>query len=122
MKKTLINLAGYFFVSIFVLMLVWLGYDFIQTKRFPSKRSETEQRGNEITIALDKFKDDKGNYPKQLDELIPTYLTEIKKPVLWNKEWVYHHTQGESFELLVGRGRHNYPSLSYRRKGWYLDN
>ncbi|MCD6174599.1 MAG: hypothetical protein J7K65_02375 [Planctomycetes bacterium] len=72
--------------SILALIIVWVCYDFVQVRRFPTKRSVCEQRGNQIVIALDKFKDDKRSYPKKLDELIPEYLTEVEKPVLWNKK------------------------------------
>ena len=123
MKKTLIKIIGYFLLSVFVLMIVWVCDDFMQARRFPIKRFVCEQRGNQIAVALDKFKNDKGSYPEKLGELVPEYLTEVEKPVLWNKEWEYHQGRGgETFSLLVGKGKHNYPSLFYSPNGWYLDN
>ena len=51
--------------------------------------AETVKRGDEIVAALEKYKKDKNEYPKSLDELKPSYLSEIPDPTVGTKKWDY---------------------------------
>jgi len=51
--------------------------------------AETEARGNEVIHALSKYKSDHSSYPTDLTDLVPTYLTLIRKPTLGAEEWEY---------------------------------
>lgn len=123
MKQKLINLAGYFFISILLVLVSLIFYDFVQGRFEPKRLAETKSRGNQIVSALENYKGKNDSYPKVLEELVPDYLDEIKQPVWGKKMWEYQQArEGQSFNLMVGEGKHNYPSLSHTRKGWYLDN
>ena len=50
---------------------------------------ETIDRGRSIVNALEAYKDDKGNYPKKLDDLVPGYISAIPKTLIQHKEIRY---------------------------------
>jgi len=56
---------------------------------FPySPDSIIRKNGNVIARALNEYYADKGNYPEILDELVPTYLADLREPeTIWG--WLY---------------------------------
>jgi hypothetical protein len=91
-----------------------------------AKIAESQRRGNEIVAALERFRANRGEFPKELEELVPDYVAEIIKPVAGSRKWCYARTpDAQDFCLLFGRGDHCYPSygFQYRDKedGWTKD-
>jgi len=52
-------------------------------------------------IALARYKAEHGEYPEELESLVPRYLSAILAPVAGRNRWWYYPRQG-SFELSFG--------------------
>jgi hypothetical protein len=59
--------------------------------------SVARRNGDEIAVALENYHNENGSYPKQLDNLTPDYLSEIKTPnTIWG--WLYK-LEGDDYVL-----------------------
>jgi hypothetical protein len=56
--------------------------------------------GDEIIAALEKYNTDRGHYPGELSELVPSYLPGITPPKFGEKKWTYSPEQ-HSFALFL---------------------
>jgi hypothetical protein len=65
-----------------------------------SQLKDTEQSGNKIILALEKYRKDNGGYPKTLSELKPKYLQEVPLPTWGLKAWIYE-SDTNKFNLQV---------------------
>ena len=50
---------------------------------------EVQSRGNEIIVALSKYRSDHSSYPVHLTDLVPKYLQLIRRPPIGAREWSY---------------------------------
>jgi type II secretory pathway pseudopilin PulG len=74
---------------------------------------KSKARGEFIAHALEQFAADHGTYPKELDDLVPDYLSKIPRPTVGTRRWEYSGGE-QSFSLLFGWGRdYLYPSYAY---------
>jgi hypothetical protein len=62
---------------------------------------ETVRRGNIIIQALNKYHEDRGQFPATLTDLRPEYLKEIPTPDWGLRAWKYGREAGTSFYLGV---------------------
>ncbi len=66
---------------------------------------EGQERADKLLIALEQYKHDTGNYPSDLDLLVPTYLPTIPRPA-WRWSYEYERqSDGEKFVIsfMVGK-------------------
>jgi hypothetical protein len=64
--------------------------------------------GNQIVDALDRYKADRGSYPKQLIDLVPNYLSAITPPGYGQKKWDYFEYPEQGAFVLCVSGRKVY--------------
>ena len=86
-------------------------------------RLATIDIGNEIVEALQAYFKDHGQYPVLLDELVPKYLNEIKKPLWGTSGWIYDGNSAH-ISLIVGYKKNTqlYPLMIYDPEhGWMHD-
>ena len=112
-----------FLITVAILLLlsgIIVYYSFIVEER---DRVATIDIGNEIVEALQAYTKDYGKYPDLLDELVPEYLKEIKKPLWGTSGWVYDWNSTH-ISLKVGYKTHEqlYPLMIYDPEhGWVYD-
>ncbi|HAX61875.1 MAG TPA: hypothetical protein DCX95_04890 [Elusimicrobia bacterium] len=75
---------------------------------FENKIEKVMENGNIIISALEKYYSDNKNYPEELSELIPEYLTKIpkagiEKPSMFQYRRPYKKDKLTTFELMAGR-------------------
>jgi hypothetical protein len=63
------------------------------------QRQSVQQRASIIINAIEQYRVDYRVYPRQLSDLIPTYLSAIPQPA-WNKEFLYSSCSDEDIFLL----------------------
>ncbi|MEQ8769541.1 MAG: hypothetical protein RIB60_03420 [Phycisphaerales bacterium] len=82
-----------------------------------SDRTVTESQaiGDEIIDALGDYHADFGRYPERLEELVPFYLQEIRRPTAGSREWAYQTQDvcGDGFFLQFGVEPYMYPTSFY---------
>ena len=115
-----------------ILLLLTLGVIFLNQyvqKNSDNDRLETIDIGNEIIGALESYYVDNGRYPKSLEQLVPKYLNEIKRPKWGEDGWVYEFADPNYFKITVGYkewGESYYPVMYYssfqKKAGWICDN
>ena len=49
----------------------------------------SQNRGDIIILALEKYHSDNLKYPNLLSDLIPNYIKKITQPIVGSKEWIY---------------------------------
>jgi hypothetical protein len=59
------------------------------------------KRGAAIIAALEAYRVDKGDYPKELKELVPHYLKRIDPPPAGDRTWTYERRFADQFDLSV---------------------
>lgn len=87
--------------------------------------AESRDRATTIIGALDQYCAANGHYPRDLAELMPTYITVLPKPVAGYGEWKYRCGVDSSyFTLAFGQNDYCYPCYSYSSAtgSWYFDN
>lgn len=69
----------------------------------PRAVRESQERGNEIVAALERFRERHGSYPSELSELVPCYLRVIEPPLAGSQQWHYKPNGARAqFELWFG--------------------
>ncbi|WP_092051418.1 hypothetical protein [Planctomicrobium piriforme] len=87
---------------------------------------KTQRLGDHIIGALNRYREERNDFPKSLEELVPDYLETIPPPLYGERKWVYHRieTPGEppQFELTFGPPN-LYPCVFYESKHrtWTVD-
>ncbi len=77
-------------IPAFMFATIWLAQDFSPT-------AILRKNGIMLAVAIDQYKKDSGHYPLTLQELLPKYVTDLKKPVnCWG--WLYL-TSDQDFTL-----------------------
>ena len=96
-------------ITLFAVLLAILAIQYVRKNRNEIQYFKTRISGDEIVIALLKYKGDKGVYPDTLKRLVPTYIQKIKSPIWGDPEWGYFSEEnGKEFVLLVrGPGESN---------------
>jgi len=76
-------------------------------------------RGNAIVVALNSYKRDHGEYPKDLNALVPAYLPEISEPFRGAK-WGYNADDDGFLLEFCDRGGFPrfYATSNYERGHW----
>jgi hypothetical protein len=86
---------------------------------------ETQNRGDKIAFALDKYYQHHDTYPSSLNELVPEYLLKLDNPTVGNYKWEYTehiNIESNSYTLMVyGRDRDLSPVLYRDKNEWYMD-
>jgi hypothetical protein len=59
------------------------------------------KRGAAIIAALEAYRVHKGEYPKELKELVPHYLKHIDPPPAGDRTWTYERRFADQFDLSV---------------------
>jgi len=54
---------------------------------------QTEQSGAQVLKAIKSFREETGSYPKSLDRLVPSFLSEIPQPAWGLQRWTYNTTE-----------------------------
>ena len=111
-----------FLIIVGLLLLIAGILAYYVPNRIERDRLATIDIGNEIVEALQVYFEDNGRYPASLDELVPKYLKEIKKPLWGDSGWEYG---GSPALLNVGYESRKgvcYPIMYYRPgHGWVYD-
>ena len=108
-KKNHIVILGLAILLIFCAIPPVLVFNFFEEWGRPSRIAR--ENALPIVESLDRYHADHGYYPQTLDELVPTYLDDLRTPpMLWG--WLYA-TEGDEFWLgFVDTAK---------REGYYLD-
>jgi hypothetical protein len=69
--------------------------------------------GDKIVFALKAYYKDNGEYPDELEQLIPDYLDEIPELPVGTKKWQYTGKKDLFFLLFSGNRVSNYPNCTY---------
>jgi hypothetical protein len=74
----------------------------LETPADPMKSAPWEDLriGNDIIAALEKYNAERGQYPEELSDLVPGYLSAITPPNFGEKKWTYSPRQ-HSFALFL---------------------
>jgi len=92
---------------VFAGFCVWFVYDLLAPREALHEQGKT--RGNAIVVALNSYKRDHGEYPKDLNALVPAYLPEVLEPFK-GAQWEY--TSRDEWFLLVFRDRGGFPRFA----------
>lgn len=106
--------------------LIWLcGYWIVMSGyAWDSHRvKESIRRGDEIVAALKQFKNDHGDYPEKLEQLVPQYLEAIPPPVAGENYWKYDRGEPPHGAILYFSTPDDYPIGYYYLKNgeWRID-
>ena len=73
-------------------------------------QKQTIEAAQPLIEAINAYKLDRGNYPNQLEELVPEYLDQIPQPIVGSGEWSYG-TSKFGFSLYVESANNEPPPL-----------
>lgn len=86
--------------------------------------AESQRRGNEIIAAIEDFQRDIGEYPEDLQQLVPKYLQSMKPPTAGSRAWGYGvYKNGGEFNLWFD-GPSTYDPIcvySSSSRDWFYD-
>jgi hypothetical protein len=79
--------------------------------------------GNKIVSALEVYHVDKGEYPDELEKLVPDYINEIPVLPVGNRKWQYRGGKDNFHLLFSNNPKSNYPNCSYVSSldEWFTD-
>jgi hypothetical protein len=107
--------------SCILAVVVWFIRDHL---RWSGHRIAQSQRiGDEIVQQLVQFRNEKGIFPENLDELVPHHFSSIPTPLAGSPKWKYRRTSdGGDFTLTFAMPS-GYPSCFYvySLNSWYVD-
>jgi hypothetical protein len=84
---------------------------------------ESKAIGNDIAVALGKYRAEFGQYPQSLDVLAPEYLPEIVQPTYGECKWRYFPGGDHGYQLSFDSSS-NYHAVYWRNPGsneWRVD-
>jgi hypothetical protein len=61
----------------------------------------TEKRGDSIIAALEAYRAQHGEYPKELQDLIPQFAEAVEPPLVGDRKWVYIRLVPNQFDLSI---------------------
>ncbi|MCP4591892.1 MAG: hypothetical protein GY842_14240 [bacterium] len=109
-------------VVFLVLAALWL--EFSGERWTTGTIEESKRIGNGIARALEAYYEDTGIFPASLDQLVPTYIDEIRPPTAGMPVWDYTSSE-DYFGLSFGCGKDRYPCCDLNRTAsgahWILD-
>jgi hypothetical protein len=110
---------------------------FAYAHRDEGRLEESKERGTAIVEALERHRQDHGDYPRALEALVPRYVASIEPPTWGLRRWRYRpysagdvvsgvpaDTSERYFQLSVAANERGYPVLYYDFTGrrWVLNN
>jgi hypothetical protein len=100
----------------------WLWYLYADTT-LDSVKPKCIILGNKIVSALEVYHIDKGEYPDELEKLVPDYINEIPVLPVGNRKWQYRGGKDSFYLLFSNNPKMNYPNCSYESISdrWYTD-
>jgi phosphoglycerol transferase MdoB-like AlkP superfamily enzyme len=117
-------LSGFMLITypvVIFIMVMYIYMDYQGSLSYASRHEKllrTQSIGLEIMAALSNYKNNNGQYPDRLDDLVPNYLEKIEMPPYGNVGWVYS-AEPNNFYLGAGytfpRGT-LYPETHYSTK------
>ena len=95
---------------------------FLLTPPTRGKVEESRRRGDEIIAAMSRYREEKGEYPEDLAELVPEYLVELRQPLVGPRRWGYVRDEEKGFVLSFFMGP-MYETWWYEGKAgeWQVD-
>lgn len=84
----------------------------------------SQERGDRIAAALNKYHADNGIFPKSLKDLTPKYINEITPPMAGNQEWRYAIIEnGNDFILIFEDDSPHLPTATRKSQSvnWLVD-
>ncbi len=121
------NKTVLFFATILLSTCICLGCLLVVSAQLYKARdtptaAEGQQKANELIKALERYKNDTGRYPSELDVLVPTYVAAIPKPT-WNTQYGYEvQANGAEFIIFFDVGISvdgDYCEYSSQSQSWY---
>jgi len=73
-------------------------------------QTETAEIATAVLVALDSYKEEHGEFPTQLGDLVPDYIDGLPDPVIGSGEWSYQITK-LGYSLTVASANNEPPSL-----------
>lgn len=110
-------------VSILMIISFLSLIHFYHVHWYEPKRPKTGSpftEGYKVIDALDKFRKCKGQYPPQLDSLVPEYLDSIPIPEWGTRRWGYAVTNS-GYALSVRLKEDDYICHIYQNGNWQYD-
>lgn len=110
--------------SVAIAALRWasLGGTFNDTVWCQRRIELTISDAEEIARALHRYRVDYGKYPRQLEELTPTYMAEIPSPSVGSAWWDYRTTSQRRKFCITFRANGGYPLYDLSSDGmWSMD-
>ena len=90
----------------------------------PAKIEHSKEVGFRLLQALEQYREQHGEFPAHLGDLVPEYVDAIPPPPAGGGRWEYYPSSND-FGLSFGCGDAHYPSYylkwSRRDKGWFHD-
>ena len=87
-----------------------------------AKVRQSEQIGDRIVAAIERYHHREGHYPAKLEELVPRDIPAILPPIEGRKKWEYWpRSDGSDFDLEFWEGEADVPRWYYaQRNGRWL--
>ena len=85
--------------------------------------SRSQSHGNEVVEALNRYRQTHSQYPRDLSDLVPQFLSDVPQPVTGYPKWRYESTT-DHFTLEFSANRRRYPRswiTSDNPGWWYID-
>ena len=113
--------------------MMWYGWTVVRGVLPPDANwhgervEESQQRGEAIAAALERYRAAHGRYPERLADLVPAYVARVEEPTAGRREWVYDPRPDGSFYRLSfsadSAELDNYPSATYTpdTRKWAID-